>query len=174
MLQLPHPRTLFSSVRPRRSHDLQLCKSILTVSSGLSNLSVQSTNWIAFSMTRTHAQNEVPAPRRRSKETSQAIVGDKCLGRPASTGTRKRVNIDSLASRLGPEVVGELEALVIPGSREMPSFTARQAIQKRYNVNRRHIYDWYHTKGLRVTKEDARLAAASTPVRPQVMLNAWF
>ena len=122
-------------------------------------------------MTKTHAQNEVPAPRKRSKETPKATVVDKHLGRPASNGTRKRVNIDSLASRLGPEVVGELEALVVPGSKEMPSFTARQAIQKRYNVNRRHIYDWYHTKGLRVTREDARVAAASTPVRPQVMLS---
>ena len=122
-------------------------------------------------MTRTHAQNEVPAPRKRSKETPKAMVVEKHHGHPASNGARKRVNIDSLASRLGPEVVGELEALVIPGSKEMPSFTARQAIQKRYNVNRRHIYDWYHTKGLRVTKDDARMAAASTPVRSQVTLN---
>ena len=118
-------------------------------------------------MPRTHVQDDVLA-RKRSKEIGQPAVGDKVLGRPASTGTRKRVNIESLASRLGPEVVGELEALVIPGSKEMPSFTARQAIQKRYNINRRHIYDWYHTKGLRVTKEDARAAAAFTPVRPQV------
>ncbi|KAI0718906.1 hypothetical protein C8T65DRAFT_569913 [Cerioporus squamosus] len=38
----------------------------------------------------------------------------------------------------------------------MPSFAIRQEIQARYNVDRRHIYDWFHSKGLRVTKEDKR------------------
>ncbi|KAI0081151.1 hypothetical protein K474DRAFT_1588531 [Panus rudis PR-1116 ss-1] len=35
----------------------------------------------------------------------------------------------------------------------MPSFAARQRIQKKYQVDRRHIYDWYHTKGLRVSSK---------------------
>ncbi|TFK94981.1 hypothetical protein K466DRAFT_445157, partial [Polyporus arcularius HHB13444] len=38
----------------------------------------------------------------------------------------------------------------------MPSFAIRQEVQERYNVDRRHIYDWFHSKGLRVTKEDKR------------------
>ncbi|KAI0361095.1 hypothetical protein OH77DRAFT_1392173 [Trametes cingulata] len=38
----------------------------------------------------------------------------------------------------------------------MPSFAIRQQIQQRYKVDRRHIYDWFHSKGLRVTKEDKR------------------
>ncbi|RPD82139.1 hypothetical protein L226DRAFT_564747 [Lentinus tigrinus ALCF2SS1-7] len=73
---------------------------------------------------------------------------------PAST--RRRVNPESLAVRLGPELVAELESFVKPGIVEMPSFAIRQEIQARYNVDRRHIYDWFHSKGLRVTKEDKR------------------
>ncbi|KAI0778668.1 hypothetical protein BD413DRAFT_465937 [Trametes elegans] len=38
----------------------------------------------------------------------------------------------------------------------MPSFAIRQQIQMRHKVDRRHIYDWFHSKGLRVTKEDKR------------------
>ncbi|KAI0783381.1 hypothetical protein C8Q75DRAFT_726184 [Abortiporus biennis] len=36
----------------------------------------------------------------------------------------------------------------------MPSFAERQAIQKKFNIDRRHIYDWYHTKGLRVSTKE--------------------
>ncbi|KAH9837317.1 uncharacterized protein C8Q71DRAFT_757691 [Rhodofomes roseus] len=120
-------------------------------------------------MARTTAHNAPSAPRKRaqaSKVASEAPAEEKKIGRPSSSGTRKRVNIDSLAARLGPEVVKELEALIIPGSKEMPSFTARQAVQKQFNVNRRHIYDWYHTKGLRVAREETR-AEEFTPARPQ-------
>lgn len=67
---------------------------------------------------------------------------------------RRRVNPASLASRLGPDLVKELESLLAPGMTEMPSFAARQAIQKKYNIDRRHIYDWYHTKGLRVSTKE--------------------
>ena len=75
---------------------------------------------------------------------------------PAPASTRRRVNPDSLAIRLGPELVAELERYVKPGAVEMPSFAIRQDIQMRFNVDRRHIYDWFHSKGLRVTKEDKR------------------
>lgn len=71
---------------------------------------------------------------------------------------RRRVNPASLANRLGPELVAELESLIKPGCTEMPSFSARQAIQKKYMVDRRHIYDWYHTKGLRVSSKSERRA----------------
>ncbi|KAI0639889.1 hypothetical protein C8Q77DRAFT_93307 [Trametes polyzona] len=75
---------------------------------------------------------------------------------PMPTSTRRRVNPESLAVRLGPELVKELESYVKPGVVEMPSFAIRQQIQKRHKVDRRHIYDWFHSKGLRVTKEDKR------------------
>jgi hypothetical protein len=67
---------------------------------------------------------------------------------------RRRVNPEALAARLGPVLVAELNALITPGSIEMPSFEARRDIQIRFNVDRRHIYDYYHAKGLRVVKED--------------------
>ncbi len=75
---------------------------------------------------------------------------------PPPPSNKRRVNPDSLAIRLGPELVAELESFVQPGVVEMPSFAIRQEIQIRYNVDRRHIYDWFHSKGLRVTKEDKR------------------
>ena len=73
---------------------------------------------------------------------------------PDVTFERRRVNPESLALRLGPELVSDLDALVPPGSRDMPSFTARKELQERHKVDRRHIYDYYHSKGLRVVKED--------------------
>ncbi|KAI0830798.1 hypothetical protein BC628DRAFT_1416300 [Trametes gibbosa] len=75
---------------------------------------------------------------------------------PVPASTRRRVNPESLAVRLGPELVKELESYVQNGVVEMPSFAVRQHIQKRHKVDRRHIYDWFHSKGLRVTKEDKR------------------
>jgi hypothetical protein len=67
---------------------------------------------------------------------------------------RRRVNPDSLAIRLGPELVGELNALIVPGNRDMPSFAVRKELQERYSIDRRHLYDYFHSKGLRVVKED--------------------
>lgn len=80
---------------------------------------------------------------------------------PTRYSNRRRVNPASLASRLGPELVKELESLLTPGMTEMPSFAARQAIQKTYNIDRRHIYDWYHTKGLRVSTKEKDAAKGS-------------
>ncbi|KAI0962324.1 hypothetical protein AcV7_001193 [Taiwanofungus camphoratus] len=73
-------------------------------------------------------------------------------------GHRRRVNPESLAVRLGPQLIKELEALLEPGMSEMPPFAVRQEIQQRYNINRRHIYDWFHSKGLRVTREEKRVS----------------
>ncbi|KAF8433573.1 hypothetical protein L210DRAFT_3411717 [Boletus edulis BED1] len=36
----------------------------------------------------------------------------------------------------------------------MPSFAVRKELQERYNIDRRHIYDYFHSRGLRVVKED--------------------
>ncbi|KAI0756523.1 hypothetical protein C8Q80DRAFT_1264570 [Daedaleopsis nitida] len=80
---------------------------------------------------------------------------------PPPLSNKRRVNPDSLALRLGPELVAELESFVQPGVIEMPSFAIRQEIQMRHNVDRRHIYDWFHSKGLRVTKEDKRATVES-------------
>ncbi len=75
----------------------------------------------------------------------------------SKTGTvRRRMNPDSLAVRLGAELIKELEALLEPGMTEMPSFSVRQKIQKRYHIDRRHIYHWFHNKGLRVASAEKR------------------
>ncbi|KAG1757102.1 hypothetical protein EDB19DRAFT_1900654 [Suillus lakei] len=67
---------------------------------------------------------------------------------------RRRVNPESLALRLGPDLVRDLEALIHPGNIEMPSFAVRKELQERYNIDRRHVYDYFHSRGLRVIKED--------------------
>ncbi|GLB35763.1 hypothetical protein LshimejAT787_0300510 [Lyophyllum shimeji] len=65
----------------------------------------------------------------------------------------RRVNPQRLAARLGADLVAEMEALIYPGAK-MPSFEVRRVIQERYAVDRRHIYDYFHSRGLRVAKED--------------------
>ena len=59
----------------------------------------------------------------------------------------RRVNPARLAIRLGPELVAEMEALIVPGAK-MPTFAVRKDFQERYNVDRRHIYDYFHSRGL--------------------------
>jgi hypothetical protein len=67
---------------------------------------------------------------------------------------RRRVNPDSLAVRLPANLVLELDALISPDHTDMPTFAVRKELQERYDIDRRHIYDYLHSKGLRVVKED--------------------
>ncbi|KAJ7204462.1 hypothetical protein GGX14DRAFT_647140 [Mycena pura] len=71
----------------------------------------------------------------------------------------RRIDPDRLAIRLGPELVAEMDTYVVPGAK-MPPFKVRQELVKRYNVDRRHIYDYLHSRGLRVSKEDKHLNLA--------------
>lgn len=75
---------------------------------------------------------------------------------------RRRVNPESLALRLGSVLVRDLDALVPPGSREIPSFELRKVVQQRHNIDRRHVYDYYHSKGLRVMKEGSATTSKHT------------
>jgi hypothetical protein len=68
---------------------------------------------------------------------------------------RRRVNPESLAARLGPELVAEMEKHIIPGSIEMPPFSVRRDIQIKFGIDRRHIYDFFHSRGLRCLNERA-------------------
>ncbi|KAJ7755049.1 hypothetical protein DFH07DRAFT_822724 [Mycena maculata] len=68
----------------------------------------------------------------------------------------RRIDPDRLAVRLGPELVSDMDAFIVPGAK-MPSFQTRQALVVKYNVDRRHIYDYFHSRGLRVAKEDKHL-----------------
>ena len=66
---------------------------------------------------------------------------------------RRRVNPESLAARLGPELVAEMEKHIAPGSIEMPPFSVRRDIQIKFGIDRRHIYDFFHSRGLRCLNE---------------------
>ncbi len=66
---------------------------------------------------------------------------------------RRRVNPESLAARLGPELVAEMEKHIIPGRIEMPPFSIRRDIQIKFGIDRRHIYDFFHSRGLRCVNE---------------------
>ncbi|KAH9486364.1 hypothetical protein JR316_0000428 [Psilocybe cubensis] len=63
-------------------------------------------------------------------------------GRPKT----RRVNPQRLAIRLGPDLVAEMEAHIVPGAK-MPTFAVRKDFQERYSVDRRHIYDYFHSRG---------------------------
>lgn len=63
----------------------------------------------------------------------------------------RRVNPQRLAIRLGPELVAEMEALIVPGAK-MPTFVVRKDFQERYSVDRRHIYDYFHSRGTTTSK----------------------
>jgi hypothetical protein len=58
----------------------------------------------------------------------------------------RRVNPERLALRLDPKLVAEMDAFITPGAK-MPTFTVRKDLQERYNVDRRHIYDYFHSRG---------------------------
>ena len=75
-------------------------------------------------------------------ETLWDLTGLTEDGRPKT----RRVNPLRLAIRLGPDLVAEMEALIVPGAK-MPSFTVRKDFQERYCVDRRHIYDYFHSRG---------------------------
>lgn len=86
-------------------------------------------------------------PRKRSKNCYDVSFDDgwdlNDDGRPKT----RRVNPQRLAVRLGQELVAEMEALIVPGAK-MPNFTVRKDFQERYNVDRRHIYDYFHSRGM--------------------------
>jgi hypothetical protein len=105
---------------------------------------------------------ELPCAEMQPKQTpstiSPAMLSDaqSTGNKPDPNAIRRRLNPDSLAFRLGSDLVKELESLLQPGLTEMPPFAVRQKIQKRYGVDRRHIYDWFHNKGLRVSSAEKR------------------
>ncbi|KAI0094542.1 hypothetical protein BDY19DRAFT_913314 [Irpex rosettiformis] len=103
---------------------------------------------------------EVPSPEAQRLRTSSTVSPAMLSGPPKTlpdpTSIRRRMNPDSLAFRLGPDLIKELEKLLTPGMTEMPPFSVRQEIQQRYKVDRRHIYDWFHNKGLRVSSSEKR------------------
>jgi len=85
--------------------------------------------------------------RKRNREPSRDNFDDTFWdltddGRPKT----RRVNPQRLAIRLGPDLVAEMEELIVPGAK-MPTFAVRKDFQERYCVDRRHIYDYFHSRG---------------------------
>ncbi|KAK1233068.1 hypothetical protein PQX77_003795 [Marasmius sp. AFHP31] len=70
-----------------------------------------------------------------------------------SNGKTRRVNPYKLGERLGSDLVREMEVYIKPGAM-MPNFAIRKRLQEKYQVDRRHLYDYFHSRGLRVAKED--------------------
>ncbi|KAF9270830.1 hypothetical protein L218DRAFT_848869 [Marasmius fiardii PR-910] len=63
----------------------------------------------------------------------------------------------------------------------MPSFAIRKELQERYQVDRRHLYDYFHSRGLRVAKEDrhsnltrSRQAKAAAVAAVSASGKAWI
>ncbi|KAJ7070630.1 hypothetical protein C8F01DRAFT_1244350 [Mycena amicta] len=110
--------------------------------------------------------------RKRIPSSSQATAYPSALDANGKLKPR-RIDPDRLAVRLGSDLTADLDKFLVPGAK-MPSFAAssflaaflvtllpfdqiRQALVKKYNVDRRHIYDYLHSRGLRVAKEDKHL-----------------
>ena len=110
--------------------------------------------------------SDTPAIMLRSRKLVGATTtspGDpSCYRFSEDTSERRRVNPENLALRLAPDLVRDMEALILPGNVEMPSFAVRLELQKRYNVDRRHIYDYFHSRGLRVLRESKSDVALSS------------
>jgi hypothetical protein len=72
--------------------------------------------------------------------------------------------LKGLAQRLDPALVEEMESYIVPGAM-MPSYEIRKDLQDRYSVDRRPIYDYFHSRGnfhcLWI------LCCAHTPIRPK-------
>lgn len=52
-----------------------------------------------------------------------------------------------LAERLPDGLVKEMETFIKPGA-IMPNFDVRKELQIRYQVDRRHLYDYFHSRGV--------------------------
>ena len=79
-------------------------------------------------------------PKRPREQSTDSVCDD---ARPKT----RRVNPERLATRLDPRLVAEMDAFIVPGAK-MPNFAIRKDFQERYCVDRRHIYDYFHSRGL--------------------------
>lgn len=87
-----------------------------------------------------------PGSRKRFYDSVPVNSDDLAFARDDETHKTRRVNPLRLATRLGADLVAEMEALIVPGAK-MPNFTVRKDFQERYSVDRRHIYDYFHSRG---------------------------
>ncbi|KAF5368546.1 hypothetical protein D9758_002232 [Tetrapyrgos nigripes] len=101
---------------------------------------------------RSNQRKRNPSTNENTKAVTVNVVDDD--GPPESRRAKnRRVNPEKLAERLGPDLVREMEVYIQSGAM-MPNFAIRKELQERYQVDRRHLYDYFHARGLRVAKED--------------------
>ncbi|KAJ7024354.1 hypothetical protein C8F04DRAFT_1131691 [Mycena alexandri] len=93
------------------------------------------------------------SPQKRRRQPSDSYEPPPTVTSESKNKVPRRIDPDRLAIRLGPELTKEMDAFIVPGAK-MPTFPIRQQLVKKYNVDRRHIYDYFHSRGLRVSKED--------------------
>ncbi|KAF5393395.1 hypothetical protein D9757_000699 [Collybiopsis confluens] len=98
------------------------------------------------------AMSECTRKRKRPVQKDQDFdpSNSRSLDDPNKT---RRINPYKLAERLPDGLVQEMETFITPGA-IMPTFEVRKELQIRYQVDRRHLYDYFHSRGLRVAKED--------------------
>lgn len=82
-------------------------------------------------------------PKRPREQSTDSVCDTVDDARPKT----RRVNPERLATRLDPRLVAEMDAFIVAGAK-MPNFAIRKDFQERYCVDRRHIYDYFHSRGL--------------------------
>jgi len=102
---------------------------------------------IETSVIKLEEEEGISLSRKRTRESFDESLDDPLWdsldeGRPKT----RRVNPARLAVRLGADLVAEMEAFIVPGAK-MPNFDIRKDLQVRYSVDRRHIYDYFHSRG---------------------------
>lgn len=123
------PSTLTVMAKPLNSSDLPICPADRDISFSGSSLHHSST-------------------RKRTRKSDATTCEETLIScdYPEDNHKTRRVNPQRLAARLAPELVAEMEAYIVPGAK-MPNFTVRKDFQERYCVDRRHIYDYFHSRG---------------------------
>ena len=85
--------------------------------------------------------------------TTTSLSDPSCYRFSEDTSEIRRVNPENLVFRLVPDLLPDIEALILPGNVEIPSFAVQLELQKRYNVDRCHIYNYFHSRGLRSSEK---------------------
>ncbi|KDQ31291.1 hypothetical protein PLEOSDRAFT_1088721, partial [Pleurotus ostreatus PC15] len=97
--------------------------------------------------------SEIQLSSTRTRTLKRTLSDEFSPGGNSGPMKSRRVDPERLACRLDPNLVQDMEVLIAQGSR-MPPFEIRKELQERYKVDRRHIYDYFHSRGMRVAKED--------------------
>lgn len=90
--------------------------------------------------------SEIQLSSTRTRTLKRTLSDEFSPGGNSGAMKSRRVDPERLACRLDPNLVQDMEVLIAQGSR-MPPFEIRKELQERYRVDRRHIYDYFHSRG---------------------------